>query len=692
MLLKLDIIILPKVILLVLHVFLIITVTKVFCHLLLQDIETADVDELVLGNWMSQGMTSGTSVLENREVSFPVIQVGSFVSQWITVKNPSEHPVVMQLILNAGEIIDECKGRDGLVRPSTSGDLVLDESTTPTKYGFSVPEAAITKAFVHPYGRVSLGPIVFYPSDRCRWSGSALIRNNLSGVEWFSLRGFGGSLSLVMLEKSEPVQSLDFNLEMPRHLNYSLPYALLHMKEMTSACSCSLVKELYAKNTGDLPLEVLSIRVSGRECGSDGFMIHSCRGFVLEPGESTELLISYQSDFSAAMVHRDLELALATGIFMLPMKASFPHDMMSNCKKSMFWMRVKKFFLGFFLLTSLLCVVFCIMFPQTTSLGSLDYLCKGDDSNNIPTTVKNAGKTLLRHNQRKSRLSMSDNTNNPLNSVGQDTTSVGLSQYVMQTPENHKQTGQLLDAPNEGILPSTVTQSSDTVEASPPGKNLMVKTGKEKVRRKKRKGLSAKIAGLSEVSSSQSGNSTPSSPLSPVISATSKCNWPMSPESEQPFESRTWITQEAANHHSDNDQAPVSAVKVPVKWQGNNLSSSQGLLHHSTPVRAANKPAEIASATLPLPGEPSSSVALTSTVPPYARAPGSKLENKETVQVQETGHADEHTYDIWGGHFSGLHLLGPSYVTPMKSSPAENNFDSFFVMGPQTLKTISQEG
>lgn len=692
MLLKLDIIILPKVILLVLHVFLIITVTKVFCHLLLQDIETADIDELVLGNWMSQGMTSGTSVLENLEVSFPVIQVGSFVSQWITVKNPSEHPVVMQLILNAGEIIDECKGRDGLVRPSTSGDLVLDESTTPTKYGFSVPEAAITKAFVHPYGRVSLGPIVFYPSDRCRWSGSALIRNNLSGVEWLSLRGFGGSLSLVMLEKSEPVQSLDFNLEMPRHLNYSLPYALLHMKEMTSACSCSLVKELYAKNTGDLPLEVLSIRVSGRECGSDGFMIHSCRGFVLEPGESTELLISYQSDFSAAMVHRDLELALATGIFMLPMKASFPHDMMSNCKKSMFWMRVKKFFLGFFLLTSLLCVVFCIMFPQTTSLGSLDYLCKGDDSNNIPTTVKNAGKTLLRHNQRKSRLSMSDNTNNLLNSVGQDTTSVGLSQYVMQTPENQKQTGRLLDAPNEGILPSTVTQSSDTVEASPPGKNLMVKTGKEKGRRKKRKGLSAKIAGLSEVSSSQSGNSTPSSPLSPVISATSKCNWPLSPESEQPLESRTWITQEAANHHSDNDQAPVSAVKVPVKWQGNNLSSSQGLLHHSTPVRAANKPAEIASATLPLPGEPSSSVALTSTVPPYARAPGSKLENKETVQVQATGHADEHTYDIWGGHFSGLHLLGPSYVTPMKSSPAENNFDSFFVMGPQTLKTISQEG
>lgn len=651
----------------------------------------------MLGNWMSQGTTDGMSVLENREVFFPMIQVGGFVPQWITVKNPSQHPVVMQLILNGGEIIDECKGPDGLVRPSTSGDLVLDESTTPRKYGFSVPEAAVTKAFVHPYGRVSLGPIVFYPSDRCGWSGSALIRNNLSGVEWLSLRGFGGSHSLVMLEKSQPVQSLDFNLEMPRHLNYSLPYALLHMKEMTSACSHSLVKKLYAKNTGDLPMEVLSIRVSGRECGLDGFMINSCRGFILEPGQSTELLISYQSDFSAAMIHRDLELALATGIFLLPMKASFPHDMLSNCKKSLFWMRVKKFFLGFFLLTSLLYVLFCILFPQTTAHGSLDYICKGDDENNIiPTTVKKAGKTLVHQNQRKSRLSMPDKTSNLLCSVGKDTTSVGMPEHLMPAPENHKQTDPLLDSPSESKLPSEVSQSSVNVEASPSSNNLVVKTGKEKGRRKRRKSLSAKLVGLSEVSSSQSGNSTPSSPLSPVISATSKFNWPLSPEVvEQPLESRTSIAQEA-NHHSDNDQVPVSTVKVPVKCPGNNPSSSQGLLLKSTSIRAANKPLEVASATLPLPSEPSSSLALTSTVPTYvpayARAPGSKLENKETVQAQDTGHADEYTYDIWGAHLSGLHLLGPSYVTPMKSSPAENNFDSFFVKGPQTLKTISQEG
>lgn len=81
-----------------------------------------------------------------------------------------------------------------------------------------------------------------------------------------------------------------------------------------------------------------------------------------------------------------------------------------------------------------------------------------------------------------------------------------------------------------------------------------------------------------------------------------------------------------------------------------------------------------------------------STVNLHARAPGSQLHNQTAVQARETGLANEYTYDIWGDHFSGLHLLVPKNVASMKSSPVENNFDSFFVRGPQTLVTNSQEG
>ncbi|KAG4973244.1 hypothetical protein JHK87_030065 [Glycine soja] len=544
-------------------------------------LETRDVDEMVLANWKSQGTMGSMSVLKDREMLFSMIQVGSYVSKWITVKNPSQHSVVMQLILNSGEIINECRGLDDLLHPSSSSNLVLDEGATPKKYGFSVPENALTEAYVHPHDHVTLGPIIFYPSDRCGWSGSALIRNNLSGVEWIPLKGYGGLLSLVLLERSEHVDSVDFDLKMPKTLNFSLPYTLLHMKEITSTCSQHLVKELYAKNTGDLPLEVKSIRVSGRECGLDGFKILSCKGFALEPGESTKLLISYQTDFSAAVVHRDLEIILATGIFLLPMKASFPNDMLSSCKRSMYWMRLKKSLLGFVLVASLIFLIFCFIFPQTTALGFLDFSYKSDD-NLVHTTLKSAEKTpMLHHDQGKSKLSISSEMNHLMEA------SSGKYSYAVQC--------------------------SDPMKASQLG-YLTVKTGKEKGRRKKRKSLGAKLAALSEVSSSQSGNSTPSSPLSPTPSATPKCNWPTSPDVEQPPEAPSPMTQVAAQH-SANDQASATAAE-------------SNILKPVFTQRCSN-----------------------------------------TVQARETGLANEYTYDIWGDHFSGLHLLVPKNVASMKSSP-----------------------
>ncbi|KAG4920936.1 hypothetical protein JHK86_049749 [Glycine max] len=495
-----------------------------FATFYLKVLETRDVDELVLANWKSQGVTGSMSILEDSEVLFFMIQVGSYVSKWITIKNPSQHPMVMQLILNSREIINECRDLDDLLHPSSSSNLVLDEGATSEKYGFSIPENALTEAYVHPHDHVTLGPIIFYPFDRCGWSGSALIRNNLLGVEWIPLKGYGGLLSLVLLERSEHVDNVDFDLKMPKTLNFSLPYTLLHMKEISSACSQHLVKELYAKNTGDLPLEVKSIRVSGRECGLDGFKILSCKGFALEPGESTKLLISYQTDFSTAV-------------------------------KS----------LGFILVASLIFLIFCFIFPQTTALGFLDFSCKSGD-NLIHTTIKSVEKTLmLHHDQRKSKLSMSNEMNHLIEAssgkysyVQGNPFELEISQQLTHKFENHEQISHALDIQSERKLSSSTVQNSDPMEASQLG-YLTVKTGKEKGRRRKRKSLGAKLVALSEVSSSQSGNSTPLSPLSHTPSTTPKCNWPMSPDEEQPPKAPSSMTQ-VATQHSANDQASATVV------------------------------------------------------------------------------------------------------------------------------------
>ncbi|XP_010268720.1 PREDICTED: uncharacterized protein LOC104605590 isoform X1 [Nelumbo nucifera] len=695
----------------------------------LKAMKTAGTDELVLKNWRSQG-TSGMSVLDDHEILFPIVQVGTHCSKWITVKNPSQKPVIMQLLLNSAIVIDQCKTPDESLQPSFSCSLLLNDSITP-RYGFSIADNAVTEAYVHPYGRALFGPIIFHPSHRCGWRSSVLIRNNLSGVEWLPLQGFGGSFSLALLEGSEPVQRLEFKLHMPIPLNVSHPEFLFHKEDTNSICFQPLLKELYAKNTGDLPLVVKRIEVSGSDCQLDGFMVHTCKGFALEPGESVRLLISYQTDFSAAVVHRDLELALATGIFVIPMKASLPVDMLNICKKSFLWILVIKFSLIFLAAALLFLVFFCIL-PQPMSLVAFDYLFKNEKTSII--TIGRAGKSRVHRNQRNSRFSMYENKNSPpFNRVGEDETSeLGffgrcsdcssgdqgiISPHTKLMQNNQEETIDMLEPQKEEPLLSSssvlksvaLIENSGLVESSHTG-SLKVRIEKEKGRRRRKRRPVGGIAGLTgtiEVSSSQSGNSTPSSPLSPVISFTPKQMWSLSPspDIDNGIESRSpFATVAGQTHYHEKGQIPevtrddrlLEPEISPISCNNNCLLSAKE--QPSVLRKASSKPVLLPSATFPSAGRLAPYVTsppfLTSTsaISPDARAPGSKPVMDKSIRAEEKGGlGDEFTYDIWGNHFSGFHLTSRTKdIATMISTASEGNSDSFFVRGPLILTRKSQ--
>jgi hypothetical protein len=111
----------------------------------IKEMDIVEADEFVLGNWKSQGTTSGMFVLDGCEALFPMVQVGAHHFRWITVKNPSEQPFAMQLILNSGEIIDVCRSTDGPLEPPSSSISVHSELTASTRYGFSMAESALQK-------------------------------------------------------------------------------------------------------------------------------------------------------------------------------------------------------------------------------------------------------------------------------------------------------------------------------------------------------------------------------------------------------------------------------------------------------------------------------------------------------------------------------------------------------------------
>lgn len=340
-------------------------------------------DELFLNDWKSQGASENLSVLVQSEIMYPMIQIGTEGSNWVNVSNPSEQPVVMQLILSSEALSAQCK-EDGEVWESwepnhsylTTNRLITkttDDRDSHYTDVFFLPKYGVTEAKVHPHGKALFGPIFFRPSKRCVWRSSVFIKNNLSGVEWLPLQGSGGSVYLSFLEGSEPIQALHFNVQKP-----SIPPSTIGAMKFYSnqffykagmkACNKPLLKAILAKNTGDMPLEVNTIEVAGKTCGSDGFRVHTCNRFFLVPGESIELLVSYQSDFSASVVYRDLQLTMSSGILVIPMKASLPDYMVMLCQKSYIWFVLRKTILVIFLVALLFALVFRRLLAQDTAL------------------------------------------------------------------------------------------------------------------------------------------------------------------------------------------------------------------------------------------------------------------------------------------------------------------------------------
>jgi Transmembrane protein 131-like len=308
-------------------------------------------------------------------VFFPPVQIGSHLAQLVTVKNPGPIPALVQLVLNSEELITDCKIYDDDLSEHTLPNRSPQIGPAEMKFGFSVEDSGLMEVVLHPFESASLGPVIFHPSSRCTWLSSALVRSNISGIEWVSLHASGGSHSISLLDGSEPIWKLELELDADPVKNTP---SSLQSEMKCPSCEHQFSKEIFAKNTGELPLEIKKIRISGTDCRSDGFTIsRNCIGFNLLPGESELIGVSYQPDFSSGMVHRDLELVMAGGIFVIPMKVHVPVCMVGQCRKtSVFWRAPLLFFAAVFFAVVL---VFLRVMPLSLTSGSSEYYFRLDN-------------------------------------------------------------------------------------------------------------------------------------------------------------------------------------------------------------------------------------------------------------------------------------------------------------------------
>ncbi|XP_074308759.1 uncharacterized protein LOC141643475 isoform X2 [Silene latifolia] len=591
--------------------------------------------------WRDQRTMNDLYLLDDHELFFPLVPLDRYSGKSITVKNPSQYSVTVQLILNSGEIVDNCKPHISHIPSPWLNNFVHHDSAGPTRYGFSMVENTVTEAFLHPYGTASLGPIFFRPSNRCEWTSLALIRNNLSGVERLSLRGYGGLLSLVLLEGPELKHELHFNTSLPNPTNVSSPVE-------------PMLKKLIALNAGDFDLKIERIEVSGASCGLDGFLVHNCKGFALGPGESYELDISYQADFSRPVVHRDLEFKFASGMLIVPMQASIPIDILNFCRKSIFWVQVKVCVIAVVLAIAAVLMILLFWFITlqiTPSDSPVDYLITCE-KRSIPI-VRPREKTSTR-----------------LKKVQRD--KGDLKKAIIVEYADCKTAGSS-DATTETSFSASSISKSIEIESGggkdAPPVSLTVRTRKDKRRRpRKRSGVNSGLMAHIEVSTSQSGNSTPSSPLSPITTPSPKNTCSLSPRESRSDESTSYTSTQ-------------SAVSVEVSGNCTDLLYTR---RPFCPDSTRSKPVVLPCATF------SGTERLCPSrmaISPHARAPGPKVKPQKAVQVVEEKRTDPEgrfTYDIWGNHFPGLHLMGRSDESlDMVSEFTKGHSGSFFLRDPQ---------
>lgn len=394
-------------------------------------------EALQLGNPNSNAqLASGISVLQDSELVFPTTSLGRKEMRWVYVRNPSDKPIIMQLLIsseagainssmnNGGVPLMHCDSNPWS-KPGQGCDsfnvkhLQVSQTQNAT---FSIAERDVIEVVLQPNSTDGLGPIIFEPVEQCLSTAIIIVQNNLTGIEWMPVQGYGGSPCLTFSDGSDTtvqILELDFNstlvhFPVKKTLKEHID-DLLDDRVAKSACHKRMFQEFMAKNTGDVFLQVESLRLTGGDGGPHGFRIDSSKVFYLAPGQFTKFVISYQPDFTRGITETDLQLTTSFGMLTVPLRANLPEHMSSFCHKALFVSRAKR--LCLYICCVALCLVLLVFFKmlkqervatsdaiQWPSVNTSGNVCQHVAMKAGQVCVKTGGAGLHHHDHKKQKI------------------------------------------------------------------------------------------------------------------------------------------------------------------------------------------------------------------------------------------------------------------------------------------------
>jgi len=291
--------------------------------------------------------------LVEQSIKFPPTHVGNFSMEEMTITNPSDHPLLVQVIplMNYPQPeggLDLISDR--LIMDSFSLDLnghssffipeIRDGTQDHSKVSNSLhvyPSPNSLSLLLEPRQKKIVN-IAFMPEDEKPKTSIMVVRNNLTILDLVVVQGQGaytnfninnnppGGKKSILLFEIKPIHLKDCNKSTPKARVYP---------------SFTVKRSFTAQNVGQLPVHVVSMNVNNYECEGYGFRILNCESFVLMPNSSRRIDITFIPDFTTSRVTRTLRVLTTMGQSLdFILLATLPHHMLPLCAEALprpFW-------------------------------------------------------------------------------------------------------------------------------------------------------------------------------------------------------------------------------------------------------------------------------------------------------------------------------------------------------------------
>lgn len=306
-------------------------------------------------------------LLTRDSIRFPLTALGNFTIVNLTLANPTNMPVAIQVIPLV--IYPDAESIVELMRPhllsELTGHVEMNEtlmfSLRDTELFTLKPDSPVPKlreAFEYhlnnemprynneiniprftlsmilkPHMKVRLR-LGFLPSDYTLRSSLLLIRNNLTALEPVVMYGKGARIG-VKVEGAEArsKKPLLFEIRHDHLTDCNNPKRLMHKLHST----LTVRRPFQVMNTGEVEFTVTNMSINGVPCENRGFRILNCYPFRLQPNETYALDIAYTPDFLTTTNEADLQLYMHMNgsAWLFPLAATVPGDMLAKCHQAL---------------------------------------------------------------------------------------------------------------------------------------------------------------------------------------------------------------------------------------------------------------------------------------------------------------------------------------------------------------------